>query len=178
MDSAQPLSPRRSLASFARWARAQLPRAALIGAALTMGCAQAADVALPAPLAPYAGKLVYVDFWASWCGPCAQSFPWLNEMQAKYGKQLAIVAVNLDAQSADAQAFLGKHPAKFDVVYDAQGQLAERYHIAGMPSSVILDANGHVIHQHAGFRSAQAADYEAAIRQALNTASASTGGSP
>ncbi|MDB5987189.1 MAG: thiol:disulfide interchange protein DsbE [Nevskia sp.] len=145
---------------------------------LASGSARASDDTLPTPLAPYAGKIVYVDFWASWCGPCAQSFPWLNQMQAKYGKQLAIVAVNLDAQSGDAQTFLGRHPAQFDIVYDARGQLAERYHIDGMPSTVILDAGGRVIHQHSGFRSAQAADYEAAIRKAINMPAASTGGSP
>lgn len=136
--------------------------------------ARADDSLLPTILTPYSGKIIYVDFWASWCGPCAQSFPWLNEMQAKYGEQIAIVAVNVDAQATDAQMFLARHPAQFDVVYDARGKLAERYRIGGMPATVILDAGGRVIHQHSGFRSAQIADYEAAIRNAIGASQTST----
>lgn len=164
-----------------RWRAAALQAAShtlSIVLMLSSGVARASNDALPAALAPYAGKILYVDFWASWCGPCAQSFPWLNEMQAKYGKQLSIVAVNVDAQTGDAKSFLGRHPAQFDVVYDAKGELAERYHIDGMPSAVILDTSGHVIHQHSGFRSAQTTDYEAAIRKAIDTPATSSGGSP
>lgn len=127
---------------------------------------------LPAPLAAYAGQVVYLDFWASWCGPCAQSFPWLNEMQAKYGDRLKIVAVNVDSDPAAARQFLDRHAAKFEIRYDPQGQLAELYRIKGMPDSLILDRTGAVLHQHEGFRSERAADYETAIQQALGEPSA------
>ncbi len=144
-----------------------------------LGAADAsADTVLAAPLKAYAGRVVYVDFWASWCGPCAQSFPWLNRMQAKYGDRLSIVAVNLDTDSAAAKDFLSRHPAHFDVLYDPAGQLAERYRIGGMPSAVILGADGAVVHQHSGFRDADIGDYEAAIGSAVNTSSTSTGSAP
>ena len=143
---------------------------------LTGAAAQAGGE--PEALAPYAGRVVYLDFWASWCGPCAQSFPWLNRMRAQYGDRLNIVAVNVDSDSTAAKAFLQRHPAHFDVLYDPAGALAERYHIDGMPSSVIVDASGHVVHQHSGFFDARSGEYEAAIRKAIDTPATTTTGSP
>lgn len=151
---------------------------ALLLAALAGTSARAAEDTLAAPLKAYAGKIVYVDFWASWCGPCAESFPWLNRMHARYGDRLAIVAVDLDTDTNAAKAFLDHHPARFNVVYDPAGALAERYHIDGMPSSVILDASGRVIHQHSGFHDASSGEYEAAIRKALDSSGSTTGSPP
>lgn len=124
--------------------------------------------ALAPPLAPYLGRVVYVDFWASWCTPCARSFPWLNAMKAKYGQQLTIVGVNVDAEKSAANRFLARHPATFEVVYDPSGALAARYDIDGMPTSLILDASGSVVHRHRGFHEGQVLGYEEAIRQALH----------
>lgn len=128
---------------------------------------QAATPEVPAALKPYLGQVVYVDFWASWCGPCAQSFPWLNQLRAQYGERLQVVGVNVDEDPAAAAAFLQMHPASFPIVDDHKGQLAALYAIQGMPSAVILNAQGQVIHQHAGFKSAQTGDYESAIAKAL-----------
>src|SRR5690349_18377978 len=140
--------------------------------ALAALSARAADP-LPPALSPYAGKVVYLDFWASWCGPCAQSFPWLNQMQDKYGKDLTIVGVNVDTEAGAADKFLKRHPARFDIVRDPKGTLPELYKIQGMPSSLLIDASGRVIHQHSGFRTADVAEYEAAIKAALATKEAS-----
>jgi len=136
------------------------------------------NAALPVPLKTYKGKILYIDFWASWCAPCAQSFPWLNRMQAKFGNRLTVVAVNVDTDPAAAKAFLSRHPADFDVVYDPAGELAEQYHIDGMPSAVILDVDGHLIHRHSGYYDARSGDYEAAILNAINTSTSSTGNAP
>ena len=134
-------------------------------------CALAAHAAGPATLPPalaaYQGKLVYLDFWASWCGPCAESFPWLNRMHEKYGADLVVVGVNVDTDAKAADGFLKKHPARFDIVRDPQGKLPELYAIEGMPSSVLIGPDGRVLHQHSGFRTTQAVEYEAAIRAAL-----------
>ena len=68
------------------------------------------------------GQVVYVDFWASWCGPCKRSFPWMNELQQRYGdKGFTVVAVNVDKKAEDAERFLAQTPARFTVVYDAPG---------------------------------------------------------
>lgn len=126
--------------------------------------------AAPVKLSNLKGKVVYVDFWASWCGPCKQSFPWLNDMQAKYAaKGFQVVGINVDANTADAKTFLAGLPAKFMVAYDEKGVTPKAYGIKGMPSSVLLDGSGKVILQHTGFRDADRAELEKAIQQALAT---------
>lgn len=125
----------------------------------------------PVQLAAFRGKVVYVDFWASWCGPCRQSFPWMNQMQAKYGARgLQVIGVNLDASSADATQFLVGSPAQFAIAYDPQGATPRGYGIKGMPSSVLIGPDGKVLSEHAGFREADRAELEAKIVAALGAA--------
>ena len=157
--------------------------AVLLAAALGASSAQALEKGAPAPqfdlqgpegavkLAKYQGKVVYVDFWASWCGPCRQSFPWMNEMQAKYGARgLQIVGVNVDANSADARQFLTTTPARFAIGFDPQGATPRSYGIKGMPSSVLIGPDGKVLMEHSGFREADRAELEAKIQAALGAA--------
>jgi cytochrome c biogenesis protein CcmG, thiol:disulfide interchange protein DsbE len=113
------------------------------------------------------GKPVYVDFWASWCTPCAQSFPWLNTVQARFGSDIYVVGVNVDEHKSDAARFLQRHPARFALHYDPKGELATRYQLQGMPSAVLLSPDGKVLWQHSGFRAEEIPDYEAAILSAL-----------
>ncbi len=142
--------------------------------------ARSAEIGQPAPavalpglagdfkLAQYKGQVVLLDFWASWCVPCRHSFPWMNQMQAKYGPRgLRVVAVNVDARRADADTFLSQVPAKFDVVFDSAGDTPRRYAVKGMPTSVLIGVDGIVLHQHAGFRDDDKAGLEAAIVAAL-----------
>jgi thiol-disulfide isomerase/thioredoxin len=122
-------------------------------------------------LAQLQGKVVYVDFWASWCGPCRQSFPWMNEMQAKYGARgFQIIGINVDANSADARTFLNATPAKFTIAFDPKGATPRQYGIKGMPSSVLIGADGKVLAEHSGFREADRAELEAKIQSALGAA--------
>jgi len=134
---------------------------------LAASAASAGASPLPPALAAYEGKLIYLDFWASWCGPCGQSFPWLNQMQEKYGANLVIVGVGVDEDTKAGDGFLKKHPARFEIVRDPDGKLPELYGIEGMPSAVLIAPDGKVLHKHSGFRSQQIAEYEAAIRAAL-----------
>jgi len=122
----------------------------------------------PVTLALLKGRVVLLDFWASWCGPCKQSFPWLAQMQAKHGPAgLRVVAVNLDRSRAAADAFLAQVPARFAVAFDPAGEVARAYAIQGMPSSVLVSAEGRVLLQHAGFRDDDRPQLEAAIVAAL-----------
>jgi cytochrome c biogenesis protein CcmG, thiol:disulfide interchange protein DsbE len=99
------------------------------------------------------GQVVYVDFWASWCGPCRRSFPWMNEMQRRYaGRGLAIVAINVDSNPADAARFLERNPAQFAVAYDPAGATPLTYAVRDMPSSYLIDARGKVVAVERGFR--------------------------
>jgi thiol-disulfide isomerase/thioredoxin len=114
------------------------------------------------------GKVVYVDFWASWCGPCKQSFPWMNEMHAKYAASgLEIIAINVDAKAADAERFLMATPAKFTIAFDAKGQTPKQFDVKAMPTSYLADRDGKVVLVHAGFRDSDRAALEAAINAAL-----------
>jgi cytochrome c biogenesis protein CcmG, thiol:disulfide interchange protein DsbE len=117
------------------------------------------------------GKIVLLDFWASWCGPCRHSFPWLNAMQAKYADRgLVIIGVNVDRERADAERFLRDVPAGFDIVYDPSGALASRYDVPGMPSSYVIGRDGEVVGRHVGFRNAARAQREAELQRLLEAA--------
>lgn len=134
-------------------------------------CAAAAGAASAAPppaLEPIEGRVIWVDFWASWCVPCRRSFPWLNEMQRKHGEAgLQIIGVNLDKDRALADAFLGEVPAEFALRFDPTGVLAKQFGVKAMPSSFLIDRDGNVLEMHFGFRTAETPDYERAIEAAL-----------
>lgn len=119
-------------------------------------------------LAELQGKVVLVDFWASWCGPCRESFPWMNAMQEKYASQgLVVVGVNLDQQPRQAQDFLKQVPANFTLLQDSQASLPEAYGLIGMPSSYLLDRQGRLRATHTGFHASRVNEYEASIQQLL-----------
>jgi thiol-disulfide isomerase/thioredoxin len=124
----------------------------------------------PVKLSDFKGKAVYLDFWASWCGPCKQSFPWMSEMQTKYGgKGFQVLAVNLDQKADDATTFLKENSANFAIAYDPSGQSARQYGIKGMPSSVLIGRDGKVTHFHTGFGTNSRTELERAIVVALET---------
>ena len=120
-------------------------------------------------LSQYKGKIIYVDFWASWCGPCAKSFPFLNEMHEQLkGQGLQIVGVNLDENADDAKAFLAKYPANFEVKADVSKQCAKDFAVKAMPSSYIIDRKGVVHHVHLGFRPGEAQEIRVLVEKLLN----------
>jgi thiol-disulfide isomerase/thioredoxin len=114
------------------------------------------------------GKVVLVDFWASWCAPCLHSFPWMNDLQKSHGGAgFVIVAVNVDQDPALADAFLKKVPAQFRVEYDAKGELARQFGVQAMPTSFLIDRDGNVRVHHAGFKEKQREEREAEIVKLL-----------
>jgi thiol-disulfide isomerase/thioredoxin len=119
-------------------------------------------------LQQFKGKVVYVDFWASWCGPCVQSFPFMNGLDHEFkGKGLQIVAINMDENPADAQQFLGQHPAKFTVLADTNQQCAKAFEVKAMPSSYLIDRNGVVRYEHLGFKAGETEQLQTLIKQLL-----------
>ena len=114
------------------------------------------------------GKVVYVDFWASWCTPCRKSFPWMNELHKKYKDQgLEVVAVNLDKSREPIDIFLAKTPADFTIAYDPSGTAAANYKVSGMPSSYVIDRSGQLQVSHLGFRDKDKEEIEAKIKELL-----------
>ena len=111
------------------------------------------------------GRVIFVDFWASWCGPCRRSFPWMNEMQQRYGDRgLTIVAINVDKRREDADRFLRQYPASFAVVYDAASATPGAYDVKAMPSSYIVDRDGRIAAIEHGYRDERGAELDAGIR--------------
>lgn len=178
--------------SLGAWAAACGPAA--IGAMTTAmpstaAAANAAAVGQPAPaftlpgldgsvsLEALRGKVVLLDFWASWCTPCRLSLPWMSAMQARHGAAgLRVVAVNVDRQRAAADAFLrAMQPqmgAPLLIAFDPAGETPERYGAKAMPTSVLIGADQRVLLRHAGFRDDDKPALEAAIAAALAAAKA------
>jgi thiol-disulfide isomerase/thioredoxin len=129
--------------------------AALLLGTMSLGLARATAID-PVDLPAYRGKVVLLDFWASWCGPCKESFPWMQRMQQRYGERgLVVVAVNVDHDRALAEQFLRAQDAHLNVVFDPQGQAAERYQVSAMPTSFYVGRDGAVRYTHLGFRAGE-----------------------
>ena len=119
-------------------------------------------------LKAHRGKVVYLDFWASWCKPCRESFPWMNELLVKYpAENFTVITINLDAETAAMHRFLDKVPANFDIYHDPSGRLAEQFQIEGMPTSYLISPTGEVVKKHIGFYSKHIERYEREIEELL-----------
>jgi peroxiredoxin len=119
-------------------------------------------------LSNYRGQVVYLDFWASWCQPCRQSFTWMNKMQSLYGEEgFKVIAINLDESREKADKFLKQIPADFEVAFDPRGNTAESYQVRAMPSSYIIDKHGKVVHANLGFRAKDEEKLEERIRSLI-----------
>jgi thiol-disulfide isomerase/thioredoxin len=144
----------------------QLTLAVLLAASLTLSQGFAAggikageafpDLAsfkLEGQLPDTKGKVVLVDFFASWCEPCKASFPAMEELHKKYGPQgLVVIAVNVDEDKKDMAEFLKKNPVTFTVVRDGSQKLVNKAGIATMPTSFLIGADGKVKTVHSGFK--------------------------
>ena len=103
-------------------------------------------------LSAYKGKVIYLDFWASWCTPCRQSFPWMNDVRSTLGsKGLVVIGVNVDHDRALAQEFLQSTNPQFKIVFDPDGKIASQFDIKDMPTSVLIGRDGKIRSTHNGF---------------------------
>jgi thiol-disulfide isomerase/thioredoxin len=120
-------------------------------------------------LTPYRGKVVYLDFWASWCTPCHLSFPWMKDLQANYGSEgLVVLAVNLDRDRAKADEFLATDGGQLNIVYDPKGEIARQFSFKDMPTAYLIGRDGKVRSVHSGFETSKQNAYLADVVSLLH----------
>lgn len=143
--------------------------------------AAATDGAVPAPqfslasraggevsLADLKGQVVMINFWASWCGPCRQEFPALDQIYAKYKPMgFTLVAINVESEKSDAEKFLSATPASFPILFDPDNTVSGKYGVSAMPTTVLVDRQGRVRWQHRAYKPGDEAKYIEQIRAAL-----------
>lgn len=171
----------KTIRAVARSGAHGLTAVALVAALLT-GAAHAKGKGSPAPncklslldgkaatsIGQLKGKVLYVDFWASWCIPCKASFPFMNKLDKELnGKGLQVLAINLDQKPEDAKKFLAQHPVRFAIAVKANESCAKEFGVEGMPSSFIVGRSGRIEHVHQGFRPADAGKLHAMIGKLL-----------
>ena len=156
-------------------------RRCAMAAIVIASTAFAADAGGPAPaftlagldgvqeaLSQYKGQVVMVNFWATWCGPCQQEMPLLDQMYKKYKPAgFTLIGVNVDKESPAVKELLARKPVSFPVLLDPANQVSKAYHVDEMPSSVIIDRKGQIRYIHRGYRPGDENDYQDRIRQLI-----------
>ncbi len=156
----------------------------LLGAALALSATLAGAAVTPQAPAPnftlptadgqnlalqeQRGRVVLINFWATWCGPCKQEMPHLNRLHEKYRSAgLVLLGVNIDDDPRNGIAGAAKLGLKFPVLLDADKRVSRLYDLASMPSTVVIDRDGRVRYLHRGYREGYELNYEQQIRELL-----------
>lgn len=114
------------------------------------------------------GKVVYLDFWATWCGPCRKSFPVMSALREKFASRgFEVLAVSVDKKRESVDKFLADVPAAFPVLLDPAGETPKRFSLKTMPSSYLIGRDGTLLASFEGFHGESAEEIEMAITQAL-----------
>ncbi len=149
---------------------AMLASTSLVGASASMAPA----FSLPSrggdtvSLSQLKGRVVMLNFWASWCGPCRQEMPLLDQMHKRYSALgFTLVGVNVDANSKDAEEWLSRTPVSFPVLFDRESKVSAMYDVKAMPSTVFIDRKGNVRYLHKGYKPGDEGEYLNQIRALL-----------
>ena len=119
-------------------------------------------------MSDYRGRITYVDFWASWCGPCRLSLPALNALNAQFADDpVQFLAISIDVVEEDAWDFLKRYTVDFPVVIDTEGDIARTFAVDGMPSGYLIDGDGHVREIHIGFKKGDELGLAESIKELL-----------
>ncbi len=111
------------------------------------------------------GQVIMINFWASWCGPCRQEMPLLEQIHQRYEPLgFTLLGVNVEKNPADGQAFLKERPVSFPVLYDPENDISKLYDVVAMPSTVLIDRQGNVRYLHHGYKPGYENDYQDQIR--------------
>lgn len=116
-------------------------------------------------LAQYKGKVVMINFWASWCEPCRHEMPLLEDIYKKYNKLgFTLIGVNVEPDSKAADNWLKQTPVSFPVLYDKESKVSSLYNVSGMPTTVIIDRKGNLRYLHVSYKPGDESDYLDNIR--------------
>ena len=122
----------------------------------------------PAALSQFKGQVVMVNFWATWCGPCQQEMPLLDQMYKKFKPAgFTLLGVNVDKEAPPVRELLARKPVSFPVLLDPANQVSKAYHVDEMPSTVIIDRKGEIRYVHRGYRPGDENEYQDRIRQLI-----------
>jgi thiol-disulfide isomerase/thioredoxin len=122
----------------------------------------------PVDLAGLRGKVVLINFWASWCGPCRKEMPILEQLNRQYrAKGLALIGINVEPDSRAALQWLKATPVSFPILFDTDSRVSKLYQVAGMPNTVIIDRKGTVRYVHRGYQAGAENEYLDRIRQLI-----------
>ena len=115
------------------------------------------------------GKVIFVDFWASWCGPCLKSLPEFENLQTSFSGRddVVVLAINLDENPNDAKAFLKKINVSYKILADNKGVIPESFGVSTMPSSFIIDKEGVIRYVHKGYKAGDVNKIKSEIEQLL-----------
>lgn len=153
----------------------------MLSAILVAVSVQAGEVSGPAPdftlksnngknlkLSEYRGTVVLINFWASWCGPCRQEMPLLDELHKKYSSYgFTVLGVNVEEDSAGANKILREIPVSFPVLYDTANKVSKAYDVSAMPSTVMVDRDGNMRYLHKGYKPGDEASYKKWVKKLI-----------
>ncbi|PHR57780.1 MAG: redoxin [Robiginitomaculum sp.] len=141
----------------------------VIASFLMFGVAHAKAPEIALDMAEHKGKVIYVDFWASWCGPCQQSFPFMNDLAQNYPQDdFEIILINVDKDREKADQFLSQIQAPCPTLYDPQGKIARQFDIKSMPTSVLIDRKGKIRYVHSGYHDDKTTEYTSHIKELID----------
>lgn len=116
-------------------------------------------------LSEFRGQVVMLNFWASWCGPCRQEMPLLDQLYQRYRSMgFTILAVNVEDTSGDALKMLEEVPVRFPVLFDPDNAVSDTYGVEAMPSTVLIDRDGNMRYAHLGYMPGYELDYDREIK--------------
>ena len=162
--------------SMSKWIRAVALSSALVVSSMVGASTNAVAPTFTLPsragdnvsLESLKGKVVMLNFWASWCGPCRTEMPLLEQMHKRYSSLgFTMVGVNVEANTADAERWLKDTPVSFPVLFDRESKVSKMYDVSAMPSTVFIDRKGNVRYLHKGYKAGDEGEYLNQIRALL-----------
>ncbi len=119
-------------------------------------------------LSEHRGEVLFINFWASWCGPCRQEMPILDELHQRYESAgFKVIGITIDEDTSEADALLENIPVGFPVLYDSESKVSRLFDVDAMPTSVLVDRNGNMRFLHRGYKPGFEDDYRSQIRELI-----------